>query len=84
MREYATLKALRRGEIVSVQGFRVRSLNRPLRVNDHYVGERNTGPKLLTCRAIHPIECWVYPAEAYAYAYDLHECEAVEVLDANA
>lgn len=76
MREYPTLNKLDRGETVEVEKVLVRKIEGSLQPGDLYVGERNQGPRLLTCKEVHP-ESWITPAET-AYAYNTWECVRVE------
>lgn len=81
MREYRTLKALRAGETVEVEGFLLRmATGGEVSVGDFYVAERNTGPKFLIANKVHP-EGWVEPESPVAYSYDLWECCRVEVVE---
>jgi len=45
---------------------------------DLYIAERNTGPKLLTCRKVFPVGegGYIVPVES-AYAYSICECRKV-------
>ena len=81
MRNYYTIDALQRGEIVEFEGVRFRKAQGELVVGDSYIAERNTGPQLLTVKSLHldTSLCggWVNPVET-AYNYDLCECVKVE------
>ncbi len=48
MREYRTLNALRRGEVIDIEGIELKMDDGEIKPGDLYVAERNTGPKLLT------------------------------------
>jgi hypothetical protein len=73
-RQYPTLCALERGEIVEVDGFKVRKDAGEIKPGDFYIGERNTGPHLLIAKEI--MHGAVF-SECRAYPYDLHECVRV-------
>lgn len=80
MREYATLKALRRGEVIDLEGIRLRMDEGEIKPGDLYIAERNTGPKLLTCKEIRE-DCerwqgWIVPT-TLDYSYDFYECVKV-------
>lgn len=53
-----------------------KEIGRELQPGDIYVAERNTGPKLLTVKAINP-GGWIVPQE-WGYTFDTHECVKVE------
>ena len=77
-REYKALKALHRGESIDVgEGLMVRKVEGEIKVGDLYVGERNTGPHLLTARVVNTESQWIHPT-CNAYSYDLWECVKVE------
>lgn len=82
MREYRTLRRLRAGEVIEIEGLRIIMDNTPLVVGDLYIAERNTGPKLLTVREIVMTSCgkhidFVCPTTP-DYAFDGHECQKVK------
>lgn len=52
----------------------------PLSKGDSYVAERNTGPKLLTVRALSDDKTYVIPVEQ-EYCYDTWECIKVDFVD---
>lgn len=91
MREYRTIKALRRGEVVELGGIMLKmdvdenDKERQIQVGDLYVAERNTGPKLLTAAEIYVPEGssiyagWIRPT-SLDYGFDVHEC--VKVVEA--
>lgn len=82
-REYRTLKALRRGEVVDLDGIRLvmdgdGKVRQP---GDLYIAERNTGPKLLVVKSVTmaPCDCcvaWVNPTTT-DYNFDGPECVRV-------
>ena len=76
MREYATIRALRNGEVIDLDGLRLRQRPGEIGAGDLYVAERNTGPDLLTCARV-ASEGFVI-ATTVAYPYDLGECVLVE------
>jgi len=80
MREYKTLKALRRGEVVDFEGVGFRAVEGELAPGDTYIAERNTGPKLLTVKYVNDEEGYVVPVET-AYVFDTWECVKVEMVD---
>lgn len=76
MREYATLRRLRRGEVVDLDGIQVNMDEGGIKSGDLYVAERNTGPKLLIAREVcEDIGC-IFPTTC-DYVFDLHECVKV-------
>lgn len=79
MRE--TLKRLRAGETVEVEGIPVRMIGESdhLHPGDLYVGERNEGGKLLNVLEVNHTFRWV-ASQQTAYSYDLHECVKVEAI----
>lgn len=93
MRDYSTLRALRNGETITIEGCEFVADNSPLEVGDWYIGERNQGPKLATVKRFAK---WdydqelklvdapsfdeadvVFPMEWNVYAYDATECVKV-------
>ena len=76
MRDYATVRALLRGEVVDLGGLRFRKRDGEIEPGDLYIAERNAGPDLLTCARVHP-DGIVFPTTV-AYPYDLGECVRVE------
>lgn len=83
MREYESLKELRGGNTLILEGMQVIMLPGEIEVGDWYVAERNTGPHLLTAREIVKNDSmlggWIHPNEI-AYSFDLSECVRVKVL----
>ena len=77
LREYSTLKALRRGEIVDLGGIFVEMDEGEIQPGDLYIAERNTGPKLLIAREINLETGCVFPTEFGQYAFDIYECVKV-------
>ena len=91
-REYKTIRALRRGEVVDLRGLKFRmdvdeqGVERDIKEGDLYIAERNTGPKLLTAeKVVGPGEGpegwgnWIQPTTT-DYSYDILECvKVVEV-----
>lgn len=72
MREYRTLRALTAGEVVDIEGIKLRMDDGKIRPGDLYVAERNTGPKLLTAKIVDlEIGC-IFPT-CDAYPYDIGE-----------
>lgn len=90
MREYRALRTLRRGEVLELEGLRLRmdvdagGAEKPVVSGDLYVAERNTGPQLLTAKEVVSPEdgslSYVI-ATTMAYPYDRHEC--VKVVEAS-
>ncbi len=74
MREYKTLKALHRGQVVDLGGVLVKMDKGEIQPGDLYVAERNTGPHLLTARAIGD---GCIHATTMAYSFDIWECVKV-------
>jgi hypothetical protein len=77
VREYKTLKALRQGEVVDLGGILVKMDDGEIKPGDLYVAERNTGPKLLTCREVNVEGGWIEPTTFPDYSYDTNECVKV-------
>jgi len=76
VRDYTTIRALRNGEIIDLDGLALQFRPGDLESGDLYVAERNTGPELLTCSRVAP-EGYVL-ATTNAYPYDTGECVRVE------
>lgn len=78
--EYRTLKMLRRGETIHLDGIRLvmDGDGKVRQSGDLYVAERNTGPKLLTAESLTMASCgchisWVNPT-TLDYNFDHYEC----------
>jgi hypothetical protein len=89
-REYRTIRALRRGEIIDFEGIKLKmdieedGKEKKIEPGDLYVAERNTRPKLLTAREVVMSECgccinFICPTTP-DYAFDGSEC--VKVIEA--
>ncbi|TSC83352.1 MAG: hypothetical protein G01um101419_35 [Parcubacteria group bacterium Gr01-1014_19] len=80
-REYKTITALRRGEVVDVGGISLKMAEGEIQVGDLYVAERNTGPKILTAREVireeNPCGGTVFPTTS-DYCFDFWECVKVQ------
>jgi len=76
MREYASLKKLRAGEILDLDGILLKMDEGEIREGDLYVAERNTGPKLLTAKKVNHDRGWIEPT-SNDYSFDLGECVKV-------
>ena len=76
MRPYATLKKLRSGEIVDLEGIHFKMDDGEITAGDLYIAERNSGPKLLTAKDVDTDSRCIFPT-CTAYAFDLHECVKV-------
>lgn len=74
MREYASLKTLRAGDVLDLGGVMLRMAEGEINSGDLYVAERNTGPKLLTAKEVTPR--WIVPT-SIDYVYNLDECVKV-------
>ncbi len=89
-RTYATLKKLRSGQPVTINGQLYRRRLEPtdsewlqeaeLQPGDLYIAERNTGPKLLRAVEVDRENNWV-TCDGFNYAYDISECVPVEFVD---
>jgi hypothetical protein len=81
-REYKTLTALRRGEVVDLGGLKFRMAQGEIEVGDLYIGERNTGPHLLEACEIDNERGIIHPKQPtngpLYYPYDSGECVKVE------
>ncbi|OGZ99474.1 MAG: hypothetical protein A3A28_01875 [Candidatus Sungbacteria bacterium RIFCSPLOWO2_01_FULL_47_32] len=79
-REYRTISALASGEVVILDGISLKMDEGEIESGDLYVAERNTGPKLLTARAITRDNSFcggiVFPT-TLDYAFDFCECVKV-------
>lgn len=78
MRRYRSIQALQRGEVIDIEGIKLKMDEGQIQVGDLYVGERNTGPQLLTAGKIVMLEDgsdidFIVPI-CDAYLYDGHEC----------
>lgn len=88
MRTYKSIRALRRGETVEIDGLHLAiDGDGEVQAGDLYIAERNTGPQLLTAKRIDNVHNeivwggpWVLPT-TFAYAYDLDECVKVKEAD---
>jgi hypothetical protein len=88
-REYKSIRALRNGEVLDLEGLRFRmdvddkGNEKEILPGDLYIAERNTGPQLLTADRIVKEESicggYVIPT-TLNYPYDLPEC--VKVIEA--
>jgi hypothetical protein len=76
MPSYETIKALRDGEAVEIEGCMFVKAEGDLAPGDWYIAERNGGPKLLTVHHVEEDGGYVVPQEP-RYCYDLHECVKV-------
>lgn len=76
MGDYRTIRALERGEVVDLGGILVRKDEGEIQPGDLYVGERNTGPHLLTAKRVSSEIGCIFPT-CDAYPYDLKECVRV-------
>jgi len=92
MREYRTIRALRRGEVVDLGGIKLKMAvdengnEQGIKQGDLYIAERKTGPKFLTAaKVVGPGEGpdgyggWIQ-ATTPDYSFDTGECvKVVEV-----
>lgn len=93
MGEYRTIRALREGKTIELEGLRflmARDENgeeAAIQPGDLYIAERNTGPQLLIAKQIARPEngslAYVIAAEV-AYPYDLRECVKIVEVPADA
>ena len=79
MPNYSTIRALRAGEVVEIEGLAVKmtvgkEYGESLVPGDTYVAERNTGPKLLTAGELK--DGYVLNT-GMGYPFDYHECVGV-------
>ena len=81
MREYRTLTALRRGEVIDIEGLKLEMDEGEIKAGDLYIGERNTGPHFLTAKEVVMTDdgcCISYiHATTPDYSYDGYECVKV-------
>jgi hypothetical protein len=82
MKNRETLDALYRDEIIDLEGLKFRKIGNGEELNpgDLYIAERNTGPKLLTCRKNNRDDGWIVPT-TMEYCYDTWECIKVELVE---
>lgn len=88
-REYKSIRALRKGEVLDLEGLKFRidldaeGYEKEIQAGDLYIAERNTGPQLLTAERIVKEDSmcggYIIPT-TNNYPYDLHEC--VKVVEA--
>jgi hypothetical protein len=84
---YETIKRLRAGEVINLDGLLLERDEGEIQPGDLYVAERNTGPHLLTVRKVvedgeGPMGFGGYVlATTIDYPFDFHEC--VKVREAN-
>jgi len=81
MRGYQTLNALRRGEIIDIEGIKLKMDEGEIQIGNLYVAERNSGPHLLTAKKIVMLDNgneidFIVPT-CTAYAFDGYECVKV-------
>lgn len=76
-RDYSTLEALHRGEVIDLDGIKLIKDGGIIRPGDLYVGERNTGPQLLIAKKVDLKVGCIFPTESREYPYELHECVKV-------
>lgn len=74
---YPTLRKLRNGEVVDLEGIKLRMADGKLKIGDLYVAERNTGPHLLTVKGFNEDGDVVFPT-THAYCFNAWECVKVE------
>lgn len=81
---FETLKALRAGEVVDLNGVMLRKADGEIRPGDLYVADGNTGPRLLTCQTVkgapepgNPYYGWIV-STTREYSYDIGHCVRVE------
>jgi len=77
MRAYETLNKLRRGEVIDIEGIKLKMDDGDIKPGDLYVAERNSGPKLLTAKKVDLQVGCIFPTTWDAYAFDLYECVKV-------
>ena len=73
-RAYETLRILRSGGTIDLEGIKLKAVMGDMGPGDLYVAERNTGPVLLTVKEIK--NDIVFPT-CDGYAFDRHECVKV-------
>lgn len=71
-----TIKKLRDGETVNLEGILLERDDGEIQPGDLYVAQRNSGPKLLTCLRVNNYDGWIVPVDR-AYCYDINECVKV-------
>lgn len=88
MREYRTIRALRKGEVVELEGVKFKmdvdenGKEKEIGPGDPYIAERNTTPKLLVAeKVVGPDEDphgwgWIRP-NSTDYSFDTNECVKV-------
>lgn len=93
MGDYRTIRALREGKTIELEGLRFimardeKGEEAEIQPGDLYIAERNTGPKLLIAKEIVQPEdgslAYVIAAEI-AYPYDLRECVKIAEVPTDA
>ncbi len=76
MRADTSLKKLRAGKVLNLDGILLKMDEDEIREGDLYVAERNTGPKLLVAKKVDRDRGWIEPTST-DYSFDLHECVKV-------
>ena len=76
MHKYTSLEKLRNGEILEIDGLKLKMVDGPIQKGDFYVAERNTGPQLLIARKVDENIGCIFP-DGFEYPYDIHECVKV-------
>ena len=81
MSEYPTLRKLRAGEIIDIEGIKLKMVDGEIEAGDLYVAERNMPPQLLTAREIVMAACGCCISYIHstctAYSFDGGECVKV-------
>ncbi len=65
---------------VMFEGVELKLDDTPIKPGDLYLAERNTGPKLLTCREVSSQFQCIHPIEI-GYSFDTWECRKVVAVD---
>jgi hypothetical protein len=74
---YETLRMLRAGKVVELDGLLFSKDNGDLNIGDTYIGARNT-VDVYTCKGFGPGREWVIP-EGIGYCFDLQDCVKVRL-----
>ena len=80
MREYHTLRVLRRGAAVDMGGLFFEMDEGEIKAGDLYIAERNTGPHLLMAREVREDPGWVHSTFT-ASSVDIGECVKVREVE---
>lgn len=76
MSDYSTLKKLRNGEVVDLDGILFKMDEGEIELGDLYIAERNSGPKFLEAKEIDVERGYIIPTTP-DYVFSFSECVKV-------